>query len=355
MRKRRKLLFYVHALSGGGAERVMARLASGFAARGDETLLVVDFEASEWRGLLDDRVRIEVLPRGHARGLLALAKLLRRERPDACLSAMAASNLKLSLAAMLTGHCRRVFLSYHGFFENEPERLSRLGYLAAPILSRMTAASVCVSHALAKDLIRRLKVARRAVFTIYNPASPAKPQPPLTLAELKSRAPLILGIGRLVHDKGFMTLLRAFAHVEHPQARLAILGKGPDDEKIRSEAQRLGVADRIELPGYVIDPGAYLSRASCLVSPSYCETFGLVVVEALDHGLPVVSTMSGGPSEILNAPELGRLVPIGDEKAMAAAITEMLAEPGDPAPRQRRAADFTLDVALDEYDALFSH
>ncbi|HYA80255.1 MAG TPA: hypothetical protein VED87_04915, partial [Methylocystis sp.] len=90
----RTLLFYVHALAGGGAELVVARLASGFAARGDRVLLVVESEADEWRRTLDERVEYIVLPRGRLHGVLALARLLAREKPFASYSALAATNLR---------------------------------------------------------------------------------------------------------------------------------------------------------------------------------------------------------------------------------------------------------------------
>lgn len=352
MPTQRTLLFYVHALSGGGAERVMARLASGFAARGDRVLLAVDFEAQEWRSSLDESVELIVLPGGHARNVAALADILARERPFVSVSALAATNLKHAAAAMLARRSSRAILSHHGFFENEPERLSRIGYLSGPALSRLVAANVAVSDALARDLVRRFFFPIRRTVTIYNPASLEAAQPPLSPAALRARPPLIVAMGRLTEDKGFGFLVRAFGHVGYPGARLAILGKGPELDKLKAMALALGVADRLELPGYV-DPSGYLSRARCFVSPSLRESFGLAIVEALDYGLPVVATGSGGPQEILCSPELGRLVPFGDEKQTAAAIGACLEAPGDPAPRQRRAKAFSLDAALDNYDRLF--
>jgi len=348
----RTLLFYVHALAGGGAELVVARLASGFAARGDRVLLVVESEADEWRRTLDERVEYIVLPHGRLRGVLALARLLAREKPFASYSALAATNLRHWVAALLSGRGRFAILAYHGFLENEPQLLSRLGFLLAPVMLRFAGAGVAVSDVLRQDLIDRLHCPPRAVVTMYNPAAPRVPQPPLTPHALAARAPLVVAAGRLVPEKGFSTLVGAFARVSTPDARLAILGKGPQLEELEAQARSLGLADRVEFPGYV-DPNSHFLRARCFVSPSFHESFGLVIVEALDHGLPVVATMSGGPQEILNRRELGRLVAAGEEAEMAEAIQASLEAPGDPAPRQRRATDFSLESSLDAHEWLF--
>ena len=82
------------------------------------------------------------------------------------------------------------------------------------------------------------------------------------------------------------------------------------------------------------------------------QAIGLACVEALAHGLPVIATDCGGPAEILVAPVQGTLVPVGDVEALARALRLALADPGDPAPRQARAREFSLEAARDHYGAL---
>ncbi|THD44188.1 MAG: glycosyltransferase [Bradyrhizobium sp.] len=348
----RTLLFYIHALVGGGAERVWARLASGFAARGDRVTFVVDFEASEALPFLSHDVALEVLPRGHGRATLALARILASRGPDVSLSALAAANLKHALAANWAGRGDRAILSYHGFFASEPERLSRIGYLATPFISRFTAASVAVSNVLRDDLVARFAVPRSRARAIANPAAPEPFPPPLTPSALALRPPTIVALGRLVPDKDFVTLLRAFARLERKDTRLVILGEGSERVRLEAEAKALGVTERVEAPGFSSDAGAWVGQARCLALSSRREAFGLVCVEGLAHGLPVVATACGGPAEIIDAPELGALVPVGDVVALTSALARALSEPGDPAPRQARARAFSLDAALDRYDAL---
>jgi len=348
----RSLLFYTHALASGGAERVFARIASGFAARGDRVTFVVDFAAQDTLPFLSQAVTLRILPKGHAAATIALAKMIGADKPHASLSAISVSNLKHAAAAVLAGRRRRAILTYHGFFESEPERLSRIGYYLTPLLTRTAGATVAVSRSLHADLIKRFLAPPDRLRMIYNPGAPDPFPVAVDAAGLAARAPVVVALGRLVADKDFLTLLRAFAQLQCADARLAILGEGPDRDRLESEARALGINARLSMPGFRGDIGGALGGARCLAISSRRESFSLACVEALAYGLPVAATDCGGPAEILDAAEFGGIAPVGDPAALARAIDACLAAPGDPAPRQKRAAEFSLDRALDRYDAL---
>jgi glycosyltransferase involved in cell wall biosynthesis len=173
-------------------------------------------------------------------------------------------------------------------------------------------------------------------------------------AELLRRDPVVLAAGRLIPEKGFGLLISALARIDLPQARLVILGDGPQRGALADEARARGVAERIDMPGYVAKPWEYFRRARVCAISSRSESFSNVAVEALAHGLPVVSTDCGGPGEIISRPEEGSLVPIDDEPAMAQALAAALGAPGDPAPRVARAQTFSVDRAVDAYQRLFA-
>jgi glycosyltransferase involved in cell wall biosynthesis len=348
----RKLLFYTHALVGGGAERVWARLASGFAARGHEVDFIVDFEAKENLPFLSSDVRLRVLPRGHAAATLQLAGIIRTMRPDATLSAISVSNFKHACAASLAGRRDRAIISYHGFYESEPERLSNISYRLTRPLSQALGATVSVSEKLRDDLVERFGVSPERVTTIHNPAAPDPFPAAVPDGKLADREKIVVAVGRLAPDKDFGVLLQAFARLRAQDARLVILGEGPAREALEAQVLALGLRGRVRLPGFVPNIGAELDQARCFALSSRHESFSLATVEALAHGLPCVVTDCGGPTEIVNAPRLGSIVPVGDPDLLARAIDAELANPGDPAPRQARARAFTLDAALDTYSAL---
>ena len=348
MARNRKILIYTHAMTGGGAERVCALLASGFARAGDDVILAVDFQSPDNAAYVDAAVRIVVLGQPHGKAIAALARLLKTEKPDVSLSALGISNLKHLVAAGLAGRLHRAILSYHGFFSGEPQPLSRLSYLLTPLATRLAAATICVSDSLRAALVSRFWASARRTVRIYNPVEARVADAPA-----QKSPPMVLAVGRLVADKNFAGLVRAFALLDNSQAQLVILGEGPERGAIAAEIARLGLGDRVKLPGYVSQPWAYYSQASCLAMSSRLETFSLVVVEALANGLPVVSTLCGGPPEILDFGRFGRLVPYDDAPAMARAIDASLAMPGDPTPRLARAREFGLAVALENYGRLF--
>ena len=110
----------------------------------------------------------------------------------------------------------------------------------------------------------------------------------------------MLAVGRLIEQKDHATLLRAFArvHAEHPDTRLAILGWGPLEGQTQGLARELGIADAVVLPGRV-EPRDWLLRADVFAHSSRWEGFGLVLLEAMLAGLPVVATRVSAVPEIV--------------------------------------------------------
>jgi glycosyltransferase involved in cell wall biosynthesis len=167
--------------------------------------------------------------------------------------------------------------------------------------------------------------------------------------------PVILGVGRLTRQKDFPTLIQAFARVarERP-ARLIILGEGNDRDSLQGLVEQLGLFGRVDLPGYVTNPFAFMARANLFVLSSAWEGSPNVLIQALSVGCPVVATdCPEGPREILRDGRLAPLVAVGDVPGMAAAIRQMLDNPPDRAALRRAAEPFEVKRAVLAYlDAL---
>jgi glycosyltransferase involved in cell wall biosynthesis len=163
------------------------------------------------------------------------------------------------------------------------------------------------------------------------PAAPSDPTP--AEAGIPAEAPLAVAVGRLIEQKDHATLLRGFALVraELPQARLAILGSGPLEAETQRLAAELGLEDAVTLPGRT-DIRDWLARADVFVHTSRWEGFGIVLLEAMLAGLPVVATRVSAVPEVVAEGETGLLVEPGDHDKLAQHLRSLLTD------RERAAA-----------------
>ena len=137
-------------------------------------------------------------------------------------------------------------------------------------------------------------------------------------------------------------------------AKLTILGEGALRPELEALVRKLGLQGRVAMPGFALDPYPWYRTADLFVLSSKWEGFGNVIVEALECGVPVVSTdCASGPAEILENGRIGRLVPIQDPAALSAGIVESLTKPVDQDLLMRRARDFSVGVIAEQYLAYF--
>jgi glycosyltransferase involved in cell wall biosynthesis len=137
----------------------------------------------------------------------------------------------------------------------------------------------------------------------------------------------IVAVGRLVPQKGFDLLIEAFSRIAAANTdwNLIIWGEGPDREKLTARRDALGLGERIQLPGISKSPGAWLQTADVFVMSSRFEGWGIVLLEAMAHGLPCVSyACNFGPSDMITDGQNGLLVPPENVEALATAMAQVL-------------------------------
>jgi glycosyltransferase involved in cell wall biosynthesis len=172
-------------------------------------------------------------------------------------------------------------------------------------------------------------------------------------------APVIVAAGRLVAQKGFDLLIDAFAPIapRHPEWEVRIYGGGQDKAALQRQIEARGVAGQVRLMGSTRELGAALAQGSLFVLSSRWEGFGLVIVEAMSRGLPVVSfDCPRGPSDIITDGRDGLLVPEQDTAALGAAMERLI---DDTAARKamgaaalERARDYDGDAIAARWAAL---
>jgi glycosyltransferase involved in cell wall biosynthesis len=171
---------------------------------------------------------------------------------------------------------------------------------------------------------------------------------------------ILITIGRLIKRKALDDLLMALAELEHPGPRLLIIGEGPEEKQLRDLAGRLGLSSQVQFLGAIWGERKfqYLAAADIFVLPSAHEGFGLVFLEAMHCGLPVIASSTGGQTDFLKDGETGFLVPVGDVSALADRISRLA---GDTDLRERVSRfnkeyvkRFDISGVAERYEALFS-
>jgi len=338
----------------------MVTLANGFAERG----LIVDLVLAKAEGpyLSEVDKRVRVVDLRSSRVVLCVPKLyryLRKERPHAMLSAMTHANVVLLLARKLAGVSTKVVVSERNTITaasiaSEHSRATLIRFLAK-FFYRESHKVVAVSSGAADSLVAGIGVPRKHVYVIYNPVVNDKllyqsrlpvDHPWLAPGE----PPVIMGAGRLSTAKDFSTLIRAFEILRLKRsARLVILGEGELRPMLEEQIKSTGLMEYVSLPGFVNNPFAWMKKASLFVLSSAWEGLPGALIQAMACGVPVVSTdCFSGPAEILENGRWGRLVPVGDAPAMAAAMDAALNDKMKP-DTALRAAYFGVQQAIDKY------
>jgi glycosyltransferase involved in cell wall biosynthesis len=259
--------------------------------------------------------------KGDVRILPRLARLLCRERIRILVTFMFHPTLLGRVVGWLCRVPVRISSERVMAWEGRGRRL--LNRWTIPLATHV----VAVSERVAAYAAREFRIPPDRLSTIVNGVDLDHFRP--VTRERGANAPTLGCTARLHRKNDHATLLRAFAGLSArwPEARLLLVGRGPEEPRLRKLADALAVSSRVDFLGEQPDVAPSLAQMDVYVQASAAEGMPNSVLEAMATGLPVVATAVGGTPEVVADGETGLLVPPGDPVALAAALETLLANP----------------------------
>ena len=364
-----RVLTFLHSFELGGVERIALRLVRAWREDGMDAPLFMGREDGPLRRDAAQGLSWHVprQPPFSTAGfetlwvILTLPGYIRRLRPDLLFCAgnsytVVAIAMKLILgpkfppvAAKISNDLARHDLgAFAQFFYS----------LWLRIQGRMIDHFIGMESPMADEIATAMRIGRHKISIVANPALSLR-----QIKDIRARLPhgcpdprdrRFVAVGRLVKQKNFEMMLRAFAFASYPGDRLTILGEGPSRPRLEALVEELGLGDRVAMPGHVSDPAVMLPRFDILLLSSFYEGVPAAILEALAAGLPIVATdCCTSMRTLLGDGRLGQIVEPGDESGFAEAIARAMPGTQDQQGSLEQAMRFTIERASQAYRECF--
>lgn len=334
-----RILFLIHDLGQGGAEKVLVELVGHMdPARFDVTVLAL-FGGGVNEPFLSPRVR---LLHGHPRAFPGNSRVMKLSSPERLFRRYVKEKYDVIVSylegpsARIVSGCPRDGTKLVSWIHVEQHTMTKA---AAAFRSPKEARrcygrfdrTICVARTVAEDF-QGIFSLERPPEVLYNTVDSEKilalaeePAPELT----QDGAVRLAAVGSLKESKGYDRLLRTVERIrgEGQAVHLYILGMGPLEQQIRGFVRDHGLEGAVTLLGYQTNPYRYVAKCDLFVCPSFAEGFSTAATEALIVGTPVLTTRVSGMEEMLGDGEYGVIVD-NDEEALYQGLRDMLTAPG---------------------------
>jgi len=366
-----KILHILHSLQVGGLENGVVNLVNRLdPGMFDHAVCCIDSSGSMAERLTRP-VEIFTMRKGKERDYLLpfhIARIVKKVHPD-LVHTRNWGAIDGVIGARLAG-VKRIIHGEHGREAADPTGANKRRKMARKALNPLISRFVTVSAELRGWLIDDVGISGDKIVQIINGVDTEKFRP----GENRGLAKQILGldpdsfvigtVGRLDPVKDFQTLVKAVAGLfategdKTAKAALVVIGSGPEEQKLKTLADNLGLAGRVVFLGERKDVSELMQGMDLFVLPSIAEGISNTILEAMAVGLPVVASRAGGNRELVAEGENGFLFSIGDDRELASIIVdyinkpEMRLEHGSNS-RSRTKTNFSLARMVREYEALY--
>lgn len=363
---KKKIMFIIISLVGGGAERVLVDIINRLDAKKYAIYLVLFEKKGLYLSSIPDYVKIYDLKKKNRFSIFRLifksAKLLKKIKPDSVFSFMVFPNLIAILAKLISRYRCNLLISIHNHLSSELlyERYKGIKKFLYKNTFKYSNCIIVPSEGVKNDLIKSFNMCQDKIEIIYNPINLDRitRKKNESFKEKSKFGKYILAVGRLTRQKGYPFLLKAYSFIsKNIDEKLVILGEGEDETKLKQIAKDLGIHEEIILPGFQKNPYKFMKSASIFVLSSLWEGFAIVIAEAMACDVPVISTdCPSGPGDIITNGKNGLLVPMADEKVLAEAMLSLIKneklKKKFSIEGRARAEDFRIERIIPKYEEL---
>ena len=358
----KKISIVLPSLVGGGAERLAIYLAKDWLQYGFNVEIVLLEKKGELLPLIGPEIRVINLKAKRIRNSIkSLSRYLTSSKPDIIWVGMWPLTSSSIISWLFAKRQGKIFLIDHNHFSQSVVNELNISPIILKICIKLTYplanGIMAVSNGVKNDISKLGGLNKSKIRVIYNPAATGIPSK-MKISE-KSREDLwghsfkkhILSVGSLTPQKNYHLLIKAFSKISKKfNAKLVILGEGKLRKSLEDLIVSLGIEDSVNLAGFTKDPYPWYLTADVYVLSSDWEGLPTVLIEALECGLPIVSTdCPSGPKEILEEGRFGKLVPTNDMNRLIHAIELSLTEEHDKDLLKLRASDFSIKNISKQY------
>ncbi len=316
----------------GGKEARAVRLMNAFGDAAQHTILSAVAEALSARDAIDPRISVDFpidAPSLVGKPSISRYRILAAyiKRFDLVLSYNWGSMDVVGARRLFASGCPPLIHHEDGFNLDEAVKLNWKRSAFRRLMLPAAKALVVPSQRLERIAIESWKRAAVRIPNGINVAAYAVPPLQNAIPGLtRSDGDIVIGtLAGLRAVKNIPRLVRAFATLP-VHAKLVIIGEGPERERIAAEAERLGVANRVLMPGFLPAPHRYIGLFDIFALSSDSEQCPISLVEAMAAGLPIVSTDVGDVREMVAEPARAFVVPVGDEAALSQRFADLVAD-----------------------------
>jgi len=367
---KKRILFFIYDLGGGGAERVLVNIIRNIDRSRFIPVLYLFSKKGTLLPLVPGDTEIISLDDVHVPEIFGLwffflFKRIRAQlkgvRPDILLSFMWYPNaIAIIVQKLMRGNVKVIVSERTSTSMYSSKRDNNWRNFIIRFLYPRANLIISPSRKIAQDIILQT-VPESKVRVIHNPvdisAISEYAKEETDHRWYRKKESIVIAIGRLGNEKGFDYLIKAIALLagEGIQCKLVILGEGKEKENLLKLVEKLGLNDRVSFEGFQENPYKYLARSTVFVLSSLYEGFPNVLLEAMALGIPSVATRCPtGPDEIITEGVDGVLIPPADEKAIADSIKKLLLDE-DLRKRlseagKRRIQDFAVEKIVKQYE-----